>query len=80
MRETCREWERHVGRVKEGYEVEMEWILLIFIIGCVNVVCSDKTGTLTQHIMEATQIYIGQYNYNRTCYVCTVYIQGEYYK
>ena len=42
--------------------MEIERILLIFIIGCVNVVCSDKTGTLTQHIMEATQIYTGQYN------------------
>ena len=35
--------------------------MYIHCIGCVNVVCSDKTGTLTENCMEVTQLYTASY-------------------
>ena len=32
-------------------------------VGCVNVVCSDKTGTLTENCMEVTQLYTASHRH-----------------
>ncbi|MEQ2161423.1 hypothetical protein GOODEAATRI_009488, partial [Goodea atripinnis] len=32
-------------------------LLLLFPLGCCNVICSDKTGTLTKNEMTATQVF-----------------------
>ena len=60
-------------------------------LGCINVICSDKTGTLTQNRMEVQELYLDgkiipanaldtrklnhQY-FLMTCYLCNVGLYG----
>ena len=41
------------------------------VAGCVNVICSDKTGTLTKNEMTVTQIYTSDNLHAEVSEMCT---------